>query len=60
MSKETQLKKHHYLLLAVHCGNIQPDLKATKNDLKIIFEADAMKMALCATFLCQHLLINQN
>ncbi|MDD2341495.1 MAG: hypothetical protein PHV54_01215 [Tolumonas sp.] len=60
MAKETQLKKHHYLLLAVHSGNIQPALKTKKSDLQNIFEDNEMKMALCTTFLCQHLLINQN
>ncbi|WP_320151180.1 hypothetical protein [uncultured Tolumonas sp.] len=60
LAKETQLKKHHYLLLAVHSGNIQPALKIKKTDLQNIFEDDEMKMALCTTFLCQHLPINQN
>ena len=60
MAEETQLKKHHYLLLAVHSGNIQPILKTKKSDLQNIFEDDGMKMALCTTFLCQNLVINQN
>jgi hypothetical protein len=60
MAEETQLKKHHYLLLAVHSGNIQPVLKTKKSDLQNMFEDNEMKMALCTTFLCQHLLINQN
>jgi hypothetical protein len=60
MAEETQLKKHHYLLLAVHSCNIQPILKTKKSDLQNIFEDDGMKMALCTTFLCQNLVINQN
>lgn len=60
MAEETQLKKHHYLLLAVHSGNIQPILKTKKSDLHNIFENDEMKMVLCTTFLGQHLVTNQN
>ena len=60
IAKETQLKKHHYLLLAVQSGNIQPVLKTKKSDLQNIFEDDEMKMALCTTFLGQHLVTNQN
>ena len=60
MAEETQLKKHHYLLLAVHSCNIQPILKTKKSDLQNIFEDDEMKMALCTTFLCHNLVTNQN
>lgn len=60
MAEETQLKKHHYLLLAVHSGNIQPVLKTTKSDLQNFFEDDEMRMTLCTTFLCQNLMINQD
>ena len=60
MAEETQLKKHHYLLLAVHSGNIQPALKTKKSDLQNIFEDNEMKMALCTAFLCQNLVTNHN
>ena len=60
MAEETQLKKHHYLLLAVHSGNIQPVLKTTKSDFQNFFEDDEMRMTLCTTFLCQNLMINQS
>ena len=60
MAEETQLKKHHYLLLAVHSCNIQPILKTKKSDLQNIFQDDGMKMALCTTFLCHNLVTNQN